>query len=193
MKSLEQLDVWITAKVRGWSSRISGSPRSAELLEIRRDILNDVRDHIEPKGNGRNVFPYNTVAVQIGAADGGREGLLEQAFSQDNDLEQTISALLAEAGCPLPSGFRVTVSVSVDPDLALSARPFRVDYLNVKAARDAATRNRRPPAKLVVLRGQTDAPEYTIEFDHINLGRMKEVTSDKEGLRRRNRCGIRRN
>ena len=50
MKSLEQLDSWISSKVRAWSSRISGAPKSAELLEIRRDILNDIRDHIQPRG-----------------------------------------------------------------------------------------------------------------------------------------------
>src|SRR4051812_24047985 len=111
MRSIDQLDAWITSKVRAWSARISGSPRSTDLIEIRRDILNDVRDHIQPKGDGKLVFPFNTVAVHIAAEDDRRREMLIGAFNQDNDLEQTISALLAEAGCVPPAGLHVTVSV----------------------------------------------------------------------------------
>lgn len=185
MRSLDRLDQWITTKVRAWSSRISGTPRSAELLEIRRDILNDVGNHIQPKSEGRSVFPYNTVSILIAAEDSSERAVLEQAFG-DNELEQTVSALLSEAGCPLPAGLRVTVSVADEPGAAFAGRPFRVDYTNVKAAAGDAKRNSRPGAKLTVLRGQTDAAEYNIDSDRINLGRLKEVISDKEGLRRRN-------
>ncbi len=60
MKSLEQLDSWIGNKVKTWSSRVSRAPQSSELLEIRRDILADFRDNIQPKGQGKKVFPYDT-------------------------------------------------------------------------------------------------------------------------------------
>ncbi len=186
MRSLEQLDLWITTKVRAWSSRISGTPRSTELLEIRRDILNDVRDHIQPKGEGRNVFPYNAVSIFMAAEDSDRRAVLEQAFSGDNELEQTVSALLSEAGCPIPVGFRVTASVSEQPDSSLSGRPFRIEYGNVKAAASEAIRTRRPDAKLTIVRGRADAAEYNMDSDRINMGRLKEVISDKDGLRRRN-------
>jgi hypothetical protein len=182
MKSLEQLDSWISSKVRAWSSRISGAPQSAELLEIRRDILNDVRDHIQPRGQGKSVFPYNTISIRIAAEDAGQQALLEQAFTQDDDLEQTISALLIEAGCSLPAGLHTTVVVAegVEPK-------FRVDYSNVKSPAAApAIPNSRPAAKLTVILGEADATEHIIDSDRVNIGRLKEVISDKDGLRRRN-------
>ncbi len=186
MKSLEQLDSWITAKVRTWSGKVSGVPQSTELLEIRRDILNDVRDHIQAKGEGKSLFPYSTISIHIAAEDSRQHALLEQAFTTDNDLEQTISALLTEAGCPPPAGFRVIVSVFEGADLASTTRPFRVDYLIIKPAVAQEIPNTRPRARLVIIRGQAESIEYDIDSDRINVGRLKEVISDKDGLRRRN-------
>ncbi len=185
MRSLEQLDSWIAAKVKAWSSRAFGAPQGMELLEIRRDVLNDIRDHIQPKGNGQNLFPYNSVLVSIAAQDSARRQLLEGVFSQDKELEQTISALLGEAGCPLPPGFQVTVSVTEDSMAALAARPFHIDYSHVKAAAHTS-QHTRPNAKLTVIQGQADPAEYAITSDRVNLGRLKEVVSPKDGLRRRN-------
>jgi hypothetical protein len=185
MRSLEQLDSWITAKMRAWSSRISGVSRSPEILEIRRDILNDVRDHIQPKGEGKNVFPYNSISIQVASESSDHASVLKRALSEDNDLEQTISALLTEAGCNA-RGLRVVVSVFEDPVLAFEARPFRIDYLNSKLPPTDAIAKPRPKAKLIVIRGQADAAEYTFDVDRINIGRLKEVFSEKDGLRRRN-------
>src|SRR5690349_11075074 len=117
MKSIDQLDAWITTKVRAWSSKISGTARTADLIEIRRDILNDIRNHIEPKGGGTLVFPYNTIAIHIAAENDTRRAMLEGAFGQDSDLEETISALLREAGCAPPAALNVTVSVGEQQDV----------------------------------------------------------------------------
>ena len=186
MRSIDQLDAWITSKVRAWSARISGSPRSTDLIEIRRDILNDVRDHIQPKGDGKLVFPYNTVAVHIAAEDDRRREMLIGAFNQDNDLEQTISALLAEAGCVPPAGLHVTVSVLDAQAPEVGDRVFRIDYSNSKTTANHGLANARPSAKLSIVRGEADVSQYTINADRTNLGRMREVIGDKEGLRRRN-------
>src|SRR5579864_3093916 len=106
MRSLEQLDRWIAGKVKNWSSRISGTPHGVELLEIRRDILEDIRDRIEPRGAGKNLFPYNSVSIQIAAENDEERDVREAAFSGSEGLEQDIAGLLQEAGCPTPSGFK---------------------------------------------------------------------------------------
>ena len=186
MRSLEQLDLWITNKVRAWSSRISGAPPSRELLEIRRDILNHIRDRIQPRGEGKSLFPYNTVSIRLSAEDSTQRALLEEAFAQDNELEQTVSALLTEAGCSSPAGLHVTVAVSQEPDLTTAGPAFHIDYSNVKSAASHAIRTARPNAKLTVIRGQADAAEYIMDSDRVNIGRLKEVISGKDGLRRRN-------
>jgi hypothetical protein len=187
MRSLEQLDSWITAKVKNWSSKVSGVPRTREILEIRRDILEDVRDHIQPKGQGRSVLPYNAISIEIAARNPEQRAILEAAFSDDG-VEEDVRALLSEADCPVPAGFSVGVSVMEDADLAMSARPFLAEYSNTKpgTAGSNISRNARPNAKLTIVRGEADPSEYTIESDRVNIGRLKEVVGDKDGLRRRN-------
>lgn len=184
MKSLDQLDAWIANKVRAWSSHIPGTPKSRELLEIRRDILNDVRAHIQPRGEGKSLFPYNSLAIYIAAQEDSQRTLLEQAFA-DDELQQTISALLTEAGSPQPA-LEVRVIISADAALASAGHALRIDYSNSKSVASAAAPNARPNAKLTIVRGEADTPEYTIDSDRTNIGRLKEVVSDKEGLRRRN-------
>lgn len=185
MKSLEQLDSWITAKMRAWSSRVSGGPRSPEILEVRREILNDIRGHIEPKGGGKNVFLYNSIVINIAAESGERVNFLERALGEDDELDQTVIALLSEAGCPV-RGIHVTVQVLEDAVLASSSRPFRIDYLNLKGLQTRAVAKPRPKIRLIIIRGQADSADYVFDADRVNLGRLKEVVSDREGLRRRN-------
>lgn len=186
MRSLEQLDSWIAAKVKTWSSRVSGAPRSRELLEIRRDILENVRDHIRPKGQGKNLFPHNVISIRLAAQNDEQRSLYEAAFLDGNGFEEDIRGLLTEADCPAPAGLRVTPSVIENAALASTNRPFLIEYSNTKAAVSKSLRNARPNAKLTVLRGEADAIEYAIHSDQVNIGRLKEVIGGKEGLRRRN-------
>lgn len=187
MRSLEQLDRWIAGKLKAWSSQVSGAPQSPHLLEIRRDILEDVRDRIQPVGAGKSVFPYNAISLRIGAGDSDQQVLQEAIFCGDNALEQDVRELLSEAGCPVPAGLSVTVAVVEDMALASTEHPYRIDFLRTReAARREAARNARPNAKLRVLQGESDAPEYPIVSDRVNIGRLKEVVGEREGLRRRN-------
>jgi hypothetical protein len=186
VRSLEQLDSWIAAKVKTWSSRVSGAPRSRELLEIRRDILEDVRDHIQPKGAGKNLFPYNAISIRFAAQDGEQRNLYEAALHDGNGLEEDIRGLLSEADCPVPAGLCVAASVIENAALAATSRPFLIEYSDSKTAVSKSIRSTRPNAKLTVLRGEADVTEYTIHSDRVNIGRLKEVIGGKEGLRRRN-------
>jgi hypothetical protein len=186
MRSLEQLDSWISSKVRTWSSRLAGSSPRAELLEIRRDILNEIRDHVHPKGEGKSIFPYNRVAIHMVAENSARQAVLEEAFSRGDELQETICALLTEAGCPIPGGLHVTVSVMQNAPLAFDGHPFDIEFHNAKPQLPASVPNTRPPATLTIIGGEADVTEYAIDSDHVNLGRLKEVVSDKDGLRRRN-------
>ena len=184
MRSLEQIDRWIASKVKHWSSRISGASHSPELLEIRRDILEDIRDKIEPVGAGKSLFPYNTVAVVIAAQNEEELLVREAAFSQGDELQDDIHELLTEAGCALPA---VTVHVMEDATLAATAHPFRIEYSREKAAVEQTSEpGARPVIKLTVVRGQADSPEYTFDSERVNIGRLKEVVGEKDGLRRRN-------
>lgn len=168
MRSLEELDRWIAGKVKRLSSNVAGVPQKKEVLEIRREILEDVRNRIEPKGSGKYLFPYNEIAIHLGA---------QNALADDDSLREDVRALLIEAGCTVPS------SLTVDVDVVLNPEPFRIDYLNRKSRPQRAS---RPTAKLTVVRGSGEPSEYVIASDRVNMGRLKEVIGEKEGLRRRN-------
>ena len=185
MRSLEQLDRWIAGKVKRLASRFSGVPGAKEVLEIRRDILEDVRDKIKPVGQGKTLFRYDSVAIRIGAQSAEEQELRQAALSESGDLERDIAALLAEAGCPIPAGFAVTVEVVEDAELAAAPRPFHINYASSKGARKPPGAA-RPTIKLTVVRGEAEATEYVIAVERVNIGRLKEVVGERDGLHRRN-------
>jgi FHA domain len=188
MKSLDQLDRWIAGKIKGWAARTSGAPPHHAMLEIRRDILEDVRDRIEPKGSGRSVFPFHGMAVAIAAADEADADRYTAAFSGNEGLEADIRELLGEARAAVPQGFGVDVTVTVDAEGAQSGRPFAVTYSRQRPAPAAAVAKAavQPTARLTVVRGDAAEQECDIAGERVNIGRLKEVVGDRDGLRRRN-------
>src|SRR5262249_54383595 len=119
MRSLEDFDRWIAEKVK----RLSGAATERrELPEVRRDILEDVRRHIEPKGGGKYVFPYNEVAIHLAAEDDTRREMLEASLCDEQTLANDIRELLSEVGCPLSRDFQVSID--------LDAAPFGVMFRN---------------------------------------------------------------
>lgn len=186
MKSIEDLDRWIGGVAKRWSSKVSGGPHTKALLEIRREILNEIRDKIEPRGNGEYLFPYNDLSLQMGAQDSHQRGLFEAAFAEDGSLERDIREFLEESGCQAPAGLRIKVEVLEDSGFASIDKPFQIEFFHRKGSAAAKSRPARPPAKLTVLRGAADLTELVITEDRVNIGRMKEVMGEKDGLRRRN-------
>jgi|SRR5579884_1645776 len=186
MRSLEQLDKWIAGRVRAWTTRVAGAapPR---LLELRRDILEDIRDHIEPKGEGRSVFPWDQITVRLWAQYEDQAELWQAAFTEENALENDVRDLLREAGCAAPAGLTVTVISVEDEALAHADPPFQVDYSRHQGeTRAKPATPARPPAKLTVIRGEAEPHELVVAADRVNIGRLQEVFGDRDGLRRRN-------
>ena len=104
MKSLEQLDRWIADKIKGWTHKVAGGQHPRALLEVRRDILEEVRDRIEPAGGGRSVFPYNTVSIRIAASDAQEQSALEGIFGSDETLQSDIPRPARRGRCAYPAG-----------------------------------------------------------------------------------------
>ncbi len=170
MKTLEDLDRWISGAVKHWSSKLAGPPQPKDLLEIRREILEDVKSHIQPKGEGRYVFPFTEIFIRMAAADDARAAIYESASIDDD-----IRALLKQAQTSIPV---VRIEVAVDPALR---PPFQIEYLRRKSAPAAA-----PSARLSVARGTAEPAEVAITAARVNIGRLKEVATEREGVRRRN-------
>jgi hypothetical protein len=186
MRSLDQLDRWMARKVKSWTATVSGR-HGKELLEVRREILEDVRGRMQPKGAAKSVFPHNSIEIRIAAQDEQERAVCEAAFAGEDGIEQDIRELFAEAGCGLPRGFQTKVEMVEDPGLAWSERPFRIEYSSGKtqATKPRASAD-RPAARVIVTAGGAAASECEITTDRFYLGRLAEVVGEREGLRRRN-------
>jgi hypothetical protein len=180
MKTLQGLDRWIGKSLERWSAQITGgATQPKEALEIRREILNEVRDRIEPSGNGVYVFPYQEISVHLRAADSAQGDAFSAAFIDEDALQSQIRELLTEAGC------KGEVSVAVDVQQA-EGEPYRLEYRRIAKRSESVAAAKRPAAWIHVLRGKTDKAEYFFAKDTVYLGRLKEVSSRDGGLRRRN-------
>jgi hypothetical protein len=180
MKTLQGLDRWIGKSLERLSAQITGGSQPREALEIRREILIEIREKIEPRGNGEYIFPYQELTIHVNAADAEQRESFSAAFLDDGGLEPQIKELLTEAGC------KGDVAVVIDVAQA-AGEPFRIEYKRIsKQAAPVAEAAKRPAAWIHVLQGKSDKAEYFFSKNVVYIGRLKEVASRDGGLRRRN-------
>jgi hypothetical protein len=167
----------------------------ASPIEIRRAILDDIEEHVQPAGRARRVFPYDQLLVEVLTALPDRAAV-EAVLSPDEGLVEAIRERLHEAGCERVGRLHVTVK------LLRKARPgwepggFQITYERTEggAAREAET----PPgadresavagkhAQLVVVEGEATRKTYTLAGERVNVGRLAEVTDKDRRVVRRN-------
>jgi hypothetical protein len=96
-------------------------------IEIRRAILDDIEEHVQPAGRSRRVFPYDEIAVEVLAGgDRGRRAdkdaaratpptpgraELEAVLDPDEGFTDAIREHLHEAGCDRIGRLHVSVKV----------------------------------------------------------------------------------
>jgi hypothetical protein len=181
MKQLQNIDRWIGKTLERLSAQLSGGSQPKEALEIRREILTEIRDRIEPRGGGEYVFPYQQLWVHINAPDASHLETFEAAFLDDGGLEAQVKELLVEAGCKGEVALAVDVKES-------DGEPYSIEYRRAPKPGEApiAVVAKRPAAWLHVLKGTTDKNEYYFSKNTVYLGRLKEVASRDGSVRRRN-------
>jgi hypothetical protein len=167
---------------RRWTERLFGAADASELMMTHRAILEEVEGKIETLARGRRVFPFAHLTVTLVSADANRRAILETAFGER--LEADIREALEAAACESPRGFSVEVrAVESGPN------PFEIAYATqapASATPAAAPAEPAAPARLAVLKGKTDRPEYLLEKARINIGRMAELTDSEHRVIRRN-------
>jgi hypothetical protein len=185
MRSLEELDRFIGKLVKGWAQRVSGAPAPAGLIEIRHDILSELKSRVEPRGGGEYVFPYNDVRVRVYAPVPEELALYEAAFADEGTLEEDIRKLLQELECT-PKGLDVSVEVEAAPEQGGS--PYQLLLQRAATARSARPTSAtvQPPARLVVIAGAAESSEFVIRARRVHLGRLAEVVNSSGEVVRRN-------
>ena len=167
---------------RKWTERMFGPAEADDLISLHRALLEEIETHVETVARGERVFPYARLVVTLVAADAGRRAVLESAFGER--LSADVTEALTSAGCELPKGFAVEVHTADSGE-----RAFRIDYSTRPAEPAAAETAPAPvtaPGRVVVTKGRTDQPEYTLEKARTNLGRLAELTDADQRITRRN-------
>ena len=165
-----------------------GADHRSEPIELRREVLHDIADQVQPAGNGEYLFPFTGIRVELFAADATAQGPLEAIFSLPGFADDCSTAI-ADRGCKAPK-LDVQVEVKVTPPgEEAPAVPYRISYQR-SATPGSKGSVPRPRARLIVLEGQADAQELAIERDLLYIGRLKEVVNSRTGLDRQNQLAF---
>jgi hypothetical protein len=150
-----------------------------EPLEIRRALLRELTDEVQPKGRGEFVFPYRSVRIRVFAGDDERAqklGAVLDAESFRSELKDELAASGAER-----ASFDLEITVTPDQ----GEEDYRIEYPAEDSAVPASP-VARPAARLTVRTGSANSPSFEITSDTVLIGRMAEVVELNTGRTRQN-------
>jgi hypothetical protein len=177
MKPLDKLEQMLGSAFRKIPA---GGSQAWEPIEIRREIIREITEHVQSKGGGEYIFPFAEVAVEIFARDATEQQSLE-ALLDSTELTEELKSQLGARGCKVENITALidVVQTEVGDE---TTKPFRIEYRRKRIEHPSA----RPTARLVVLQGTATQTELLIDRDLIYVGRLNEVKSKAGGLERRN-------
>jgi hypothetical protein len=175
MSLFSEFEKTIERSFHRWTERAFGPANSNELLLVHRAILEEIETKIQVVARGKRIFPYPRLTVTLVSPDNDRRALYQAAFG--DRLAADIREALSGAQCEAPPGLAVEVLTA-----EAGARPFAIEYgSDLPAAAPAAA-----PARLTIVRGKAQQPEYLLDRARFNIGRLAEVTDSEERVARRN-------
>lgn len=187
MSWLENLERKIQEGIAGIAKTAAGAPKEKSLIELCKDIQEDVKGKILAQDRGVRAFPYNKVDLLVFVKDEDQKAAYESVFTNESGgFGDRIVEVLAEEGCR-PRELTTNITVALDPQQALLAQPYVLRCSRVSAPKQETSARVRRRVRLTILKGKAlDEPEVTVEADRINLGRMREVMSTSGGVVRIN-------
>ena len=179
MSLFSEIEKTIEHGFHRFAERMFGPADSSELLLLHRAILAEVEGKVQIVARGRRVFPFARVVVTMVAAEEERRTILQAAFGER--LGADIREAMEGSQCELPRGFSVEVRTA-EAGLRAFEIAYAVEPVKVEAAPAA------PPAtgRVIVVKGKTASPEYTLERARTNIGRLPELTDADHRVVRRN-------
>jgi hypothetical protein len=177
MSFFSEIEKTIERGFHRFAERMFGPADSSELLLLHRAILAEVENKVQIVARGRRVFPFARVTVTLVAAEAERRAIMQAAFGER--LGADIREAMEGSRCELPRGFSVEVRTAEAGlhafDIEYSAEPVKT-----QAAAAAAS------GRVILVKGKTANPEYTLGKARINIGRMSELTDADHRVVRRN-------
>ncbi len=184
MSLFSDIEKTIERGFRHWTERVFGPADSDQLLLVYRAILEEIEGKVQTVARGRRVFPYPRLTVTLVSPDPDRRAVYQTAFGEGGRLESDIREMLEGAGCELPRGFGVEVKTA-----EAGPKAFEIAYsMEARAPEQAPAAPAAAPsaARLVVVRGKAEQPEYALQKARVNIGRMAELTDSEQRVIRRN-------
>lgn len=183
---LDNLESWFQSKISSATKQLTAVPKEKTLLEVCKAVQEGVRGRILAQDKGIKVFPFTSIAIGIFTKDDEQRDAYEAVLTTDPPFTQRIEELILEEGCRV-RGLRVALQVTVNPALAVSEQPFQLQF--AKAATGPAV-GARPPARLLVVKGEAETTAVEIVSDRVNLGRLREVVSANGSILRINQVAF---
>jgi hypothetical protein len=158
-------------------------------MEIRRAVLDEIEELVEPAGRSRRVFPFNRVVVEVLAADPKQRAAMEAVLEGDHEIATSIGQRLREAGCPPPADLEIQLrflkAAKADWE---EGRSFRVVPERRERPRAAAAGEKPPEvqAQIIVLKGTAARKQFALTGACTNVGRLVEVLDRQGRVVRRN-------
>ena len=147
--------------------QVSDSP---EIAEIRFAILDEIRNRMQ-RAAGKHIFPYDLVRIQIHGVGDAQSAIFEREFFR-NFFENEVRRALEKEHCRFPDDLRAEVHVTRD-------LPETGKWLTVETTAQPVTPPVAPvvrhAARLTVLSGIANSPEFILQKSRINIGRVTDV------------------
>ena len=176
MSLFSEIEKSIERSFHRWTEHAFGPANSDELLLVHRAILEEIETKIQVVARGKRIFPYVRLTVTLASPDADRRTLYQAAFG--DRLATDIREALSGAKCEVPRGLAVEVQTA-----EAGPRPFAIEYGN---DRPAAAPTAAAPARLTIVRGNAQHPEYLLDRPRLNIGRLAELTDSEQRVVRRN-------
>jgi hypothetical protein len=178
MSLFSEIEKTIERGFHRFAERMFGPAEGNELLLLHRAILAEVEGKVQIVARGRRVFPFARVVVTLVAAEAERRTILEAAFGER--LGADIREAMEGSQCELPRGFSVEVRTA---EAGLGAFEISYSAEPVKPRADAAA---AAAGRVILVKGKTAKPEYTLGKGTTNIGRLAELTDADHRVVRRN-------
>jgi hypothetical protein len=158
-----------------------------EPVEVRRAILDEVEDLLEPGPRSKPVFPFNRLEIALVVADARRRAAIDTVLGGEAGLQAAIEERLREAGCAKVAGLEVHLRYTRKPGAEWqTGRLFRLSAEQAPASAPAAAVSTGADAHLVVVKGATTRKSYALSAARTNIGRIAEVLDKERRVARRN-------
>jgi hypothetical protein len=151
-------------------------------LEMRRDILEEVENHVVIR-KGKRIFPFTRLAVHLWAPEPDIREVLAATFREEDALAGDIRQLLRESGCETAGKVEVVVDFEAGAEGGSAApRRFRLEFIRPEERERPPVHapGRMPAAQLVVVKGVAEQAVFRMDKGRIQIGRLRELL-DKDG------------